>query len=88
MAKNRALAAKLVTGGHVRVNARKTDNPAKFLSIGDVLTVSRQRDVKVLRVAAFAQRRGPYEEARLLYEDLDEDLVLPAGDLRPEDENA
>ena len=29
-----------------------------------------QRDVRVLRVCAFAARRGPYEEARRLYEDL------------------
>lgn len=72
MARTRAAAAKLVTGGHVRVNARKTDNPAKFLSLGDVLTISMQRDVRVLKVAGFAQRRGPFEEARLLYEDLSE----------------
>lgn len=78
MTKTRALAARLVTGGHVRVNARKTDNPAKYLSIGDVLTISLQRNVRVLRIAGFALRRGPYEEARLLYEDL-------SGSSGPED---
>lgn len=72
MTKTRALAAKLVTGGHVRVNSRKMNNPAKFLSIGDVLTISLQQDVRVLRIVGFAERRGPYEEARLLYEDIGE----------------
>ena len=72
MARTRALAAKLVTSGHVRVDSRKTDNPAKFLKLGDALTISLKGDVRVLRIAAFAQRRGPFEEARLLYVDLNE----------------
>jgi ribosome-associated heat shock protein Hsp15 len=70
MARTRAAAAQLVTGGHVRLNGRKVDQPSKFLAPGDVLTISLARDVRVMRVRAFAQRRGPYEEARLLYEDL------------------
>ena len=70
MARTRADAARLVTAGHVRVNGRKCDQPSKFLALGDVLTISLQRDVRVLRVCAFAARRGPYEEARRLYEDL------------------
>ncbi len=74
MARTRPLAAKLVTSGHVRVNSRKTDNPAKFLSVGDVLTISLKGDVRVLRIAGFAQRRGPFEEARLLYVDLNESV--------------
>ena len=72
MARTRPLAAKLVTSGHVRVNSRKTDNPAKFLSVGDVLTISLKGDVRVLRIVALAQRRGPFEIARLLYQDLNE----------------
>jgi ribosome-associated heat shock protein Hsp15 len=70
MARTRAAAAALVTGGHVRVNGRKTDQPSKFLAPDDVLTIALARDVRVLRVTSFADRRGPYEEARLLYEDL------------------
>jgi len=70
MARTRAAAAALVTGGHVRVNGRKTDQPSKFLAPGDVLTLALARDVRVLRVMAFAERRGPYEDARLLYDDL------------------
>lgn len=68
--KSRTSAAKLVEDGHVRVNAVRTDNPAKGVRIGDVLTIALDRQVRVLKVLASGDRRGPYEEARLLYEDL------------------
>lgn len=72
MARTRSAAAGLVTGGHVRLNGRKVDQPSRSVTIGDVLTVSLSRDVRVLRVLAFAERRGAYEDARKLYEDLSE----------------
>ncbi len=68
--KSRTLAAKLVAEGHVRINARRQDTPSKAVNAGDVLTISLERDVRVLKVLAAGARRGPYEEARLLYEDL------------------
>lgn len=70
--KSRTGAAKLVEGGHVRVNAVRTDNPAKTVRPGDVLTVALDRDVRVLRVKSPGERRGPFEEARHLFEDLSE----------------
>jgi ribosome-associated heat shock protein Hsp15 len=77
MARTRTAAADLVAGGHVRLNGRKIDQPSRAVAIGDVLTVSLSRDVRVLRVAAFAERRGPYEDARKLYEDLSERPAAP-----------
>ena len=68
--KSRSLAAKLIQSGHVRVNRDKTDSVAKAVRAGDVLTVTLDRRILVLKVAAPGSRRGPYEEARLLYEDL------------------
>ena len=68
--KTRTLASKLVSEGHVRLNAQKVDAPAKQVGAGDVLTISLERQVRVLKVLAAGERRGPYEEARLLYEDL------------------
>lgn len=70
--KSRTLAAKLVAEGYVRVNAVRIENPAKPVGPGDVLTIGLQREVKVLRILANAERRGPYSEARLLYIDLNE----------------
>jgi len=68
--KTRTLAAKLVSDGHVRVNGARAEAPAKGVGAGDVLTISLERQVRVLRVASLGARRGPYEEARLLYEDM------------------
>ena len=68
--KTRTLAAKLVAEGHVRVNAVRCDVPHKQVVPGDVLTIALERQVRVLKVAAPGLRRGPFEEARLLYEDL------------------
>lgn len=70
MARTRVLAAGLVSAGHVRVNGRKVDQPSRAIGPGDVLTISLHWDVRVLRVLALAERRGPYEEARRLYEDV------------------
>jgi ribosome-associated heat shock protein Hsp15 len=68
--KSRALAAKLVTEGRVRLNSNRVETSARAVGPGDVLTVALERDVKVLRILANAERRGPYSEARLLYADL------------------
>jgi len=68
--KTRTLAAKLVSAGDVRVNGGRQDAPAKQVGAGDVLTIALDRQVRVLRVLGPGARRGPYEEARLLYEDL------------------
>ena len=80
--KSRSLAAKLIQAGRVRVNRDKTDNAAKAVRPGDVLTVTLEGRVLVLKVVAPGTRRGPYEEARLLYEDLSpppppRDALLP-----------
>lgn len=68
--KSRSLAAKLVQAGHVRLNRDKIDQPAHAVKPGDVLTIRLERRVLVWRVLAAGTRRGPSEEARMLYEDL------------------
>jgi ribosome-associated heat shock protein Hsp15 len=68
--KSRTLAAKLVSEGRIRVNSIRIETPARAVGPGDVLTVALERDVRVLRILANAERRGPYPDARLLYADL------------------
>ncbi|ASP35018.1 RNA-binding protein [Labrenzia sp. VG12] len=68
--KSRSLAQKLATSGHVRVNRDKISSASKTIRTGDVLTVALDRRVLVLKILALGTRRGPYEEARKLYEDL------------------
>ncbi len=68
--KSRSLAAKLAQAGRVRVNRNKIEQAAYQIKVGDVLTISLERQVLVYRVLAPGARRGPAEEARTLYEDL------------------
>lgn len=68
--KTRARAAELVACGHVRLNARRIETPARTVAPGDVLTIALDREVRVLRVLESGERRGPYPEARLLFEEL------------------
>lgn len=69
--KTRSLAAKIVSGGKLRVNGQHVSKPAYTLSAGDVLTFPQGDDVRVIKVLAMGERRGPAPEARLLYDDLD-----------------
>jgi len=68
--KSRSLAAKLAQSGRVRVNREKIDQASQAVRPGDVLTITLDRRVLVYRVLGSGVRRGPAEEARLLYEDL------------------
>lgn len=68
--KSRSLAAKLVQAGRVRVNRDKADQASHMVKPGDVLTVTLERRILVLKLLDGGTRRGPAEEARRLYEDL------------------
>ena len=68
--KTRSLAARLVTNGHVRLNARRIETPAKVVGPGDVLTIALEHRVRVLKIVAPGTRRGGFPEAALLFEDL------------------
>lgn len=70
--KTRTLAAKQVTGGHVRINGSRALKASHNVGLGDVLTFSQGRDVRVVRVEALGERRGPAPEAQTLYTDLTE----------------
>ncbi|WP_197916473.1 RNA-binding S4 domain-containing protein [Thiosulfatihalobacter marinus] len=68
--KTRTLAARVVTGGHVRVNSNKVGKASHGVTVGDVLTFPQARRVRVVRVTALGERRGPASEAQGLYADL------------------
>jgi ribosome-associated heat shock protein Hsp15 len=74
VAKTRAACSRLVEEGGVRINRQPTDKPHARLRPGDVLTFavgSADRGVvRIWRVLALAERRGPAAEAQGLYEDL------------------
>lgn len=75
--KTRSLSAKIVSGGHVRVNATRVTKPAFGVSAEDVLTFPQAKDVRVIKILALGERRGPASEAVTLYEDLDPPVRTP-----------
>jgi len=76
--KTRSLSAKVITGGHLRVNGQKIAKASYGVTIGDVLTFPQAKRVRVIKVAALGDRRGPAPEAQTLYEDLTpEEKLVP-----------
>jgi len=68
--KSRSLAARQCQAGRVRVNSARVLKPSTLVRVGDVLTFSQARVVRVVRICALGVRRGPAVEARALYQDL------------------
>lgn len=68
--KTRTLAAKKVTSGLIRLNHQRITKTSQMVQVDDTLTFVANKKVKILRVAAIGARRGPAQEAAMLYEDL------------------
>ncbi|CCV04859.1 conserved hypothetical protein [Mesorhizobium metallidurans STM 2683] len=68
--KSRSLAARLVVAGRVRINRDKAAQASDMVRPGDVLTITLERRIFIWKVLATGARRGPAEEARMLYEDM------------------
>ncbi|AZN96673.1 RNA-binding S4 domain-containing protein [Mesorhizobium sp. M9A.F.Ca.ET.002.03.1.2] len=81
--KSRSLAAKLVVAGRVRINRDKAAQASDMVRAGDVLTITLERRIFVWKVLGTGTRRGPAEEARLLYEDMSPPPV-PKGEAVPD----
>ena len=62
--KSRALAARLIADGAVRVNAVRVVKPATAVRVGDGLSFAHGGRVRAVRIRALGTRRGPATEAR------------------------
>jgi ribosome-associated heat shock protein Hsp15 len=70
MVKSRSLAQGLLNSGHVKVNGTSIRQPSFQVKTGDRVELALERRDIILVVKSGGERRGPYEEARLLYDDL------------------
>ncbi len=68
--KTRTIAAKLVTDGYVRVNGERSEQPARTIKPGDVLTIALPARVRVLKVTGILPRRTDANTARDVYESM------------------
>lgn len=60
----------LVEARRVRINSQLVTKTHTLVRPGDVLTLTQQAAVRVLRVRDLGRRRGPVAEAMMLYDDL------------------
>jgi ribosome-associated heat shock protein Hsp15 len=70
LVRTRSDAAALADGGFIRLNGRRVADNSQPVRLGDVLTVSLDRAVRVLQVEGFAERRGGAADGRALYREL------------------
>ncbi len=66
--KNRALAAKAVSGGHVRINGARA-KPSANVKPGDIVELVRDQLAWRFTVVSVPARRGPASGMRLCYEE-------------------
>ena len=77
--KTRSLAAEVVSKGRLRLNGQRTSKPGHSVRPGDVLTFPMGRLVRVIRVTAITDNRGPATDAQTLYFDLDPPKIALDG---------
>ena len=68
--KSRSIATKFVSANRLRISGQITQKPHKMISIGDVLTITINDNIKILKVLEIPNRRGPYSESLNFYEDI------------------
>jgi ribosome-associated heat shock protein Hsp15 len=68
--KTRVLAADLVASGHLRLNSQPCRKSGHAVHLGDVLTFPQGRQIRVVKVLALGEIRGPATTAQQMYQDL------------------
>ena len=69
--KSRNLAQRWVGEGHMRCNGERVSSQSLHVEVGDVLTLPLSRSVRLIRLNALPERRGPAAEAQSCYSTLD-----------------
>ena len=75
--KSRSIATKFVLTNRLRISGQVTQKPHKMISVGDVLTMTINDNIKILKVLDIPSRRGPYSEALNFYEDITPIEIIP-----------
>ncbi len=75
--KSRSIATKFVLTNRLRISGQVTQKPHKMISVGDVLTMTINDNIKILKVLDIPSRRGPYPESLNFYEDITPIEILP-----------
>jgi ribosome-associated heat shock protein Hsp15 len=93
LAKTRGAAQEWAEAGHIRRNGARIERASASVGVGDILVLPVPSGVRVIRIVALPNRRGPPQEAQSCYLVLDETAQTPLagkpissaskGDLQP-----
>ena len=72
LAKSRTLAQAIVEQGSTRIDGKRVEKPSDAVKVGSVVALPLHGRVRIIRVLALPDRRGPASEARAAYEEIDE----------------
>ena len=75
--KSRSIATKFILTNRLRISGQVTQKPHKMISVGDVLTMTINDNIKILKVLDIPTRRGPYPESLNFYEDITPIEIIP-----------
>ena len=75
--KSRSIATKFILTNRLRISGQVTQKPHKMISVGDVLTMTINDNIKILKVLDIPSRRGPYPESLNFYEDITPIETIP-----------
>ena len=78
LVKSRTLAQALVETGHLRIDGKRVEKSSEPVRVGSVIALPLRDEVRVFRVLALPERRGPAAEARACYEELGVDAPTRA----------
>ena len=70
LAKSRTLAQAIVAEGYVRIDGKRVDKPSEEVRAGSIVALPLRGQVRILKVLALPERRGPAPEARACYVEL------------------
>jgi len=70
LVKSRTLAQAVIGAGHVRIDGKRVEKSSDEVRVGSTVALPLHDKVRVLRVLALPERRGPAAEARACYEEL------------------
>ena len=71
LVKSRSLAQALIEQGTTRIDGRRVEKTSEPVRAGNVIALPLHGRVRVIRVLALPDRRGPASEARTAYEEID-----------------
>jgi ribosome-associated heat shock protein Hsp15 len=79
LAKSRALAQKMVEGGHIRIDGQRVTQCKHSVAVGQALTLVAHGQLRVIRLEQMPERRGPAPEAASMICDIQPPQVIDAG---------